>query len=179
MGQATNIFFDILKIWTDQNELYSVQGSVKSISESDRTCVVTPSDGGPDLQDVRLEADHSTSASKGFFIVPAVGSLVIATFLNSTDAFLSAWTSIDKVISKQTNWIFNDGANEGIVKSIETTNKLNNLENKVNALITFINAHVHITVAPTLPTTVPTPPFTGAPLVPTIKTEIQNSKVTH
>lgn len=182
MGQETNILFDLIGIWAAENELYSKQGSVKSVNESERTCVVTPSDGGPDVLDVRLETDYtegSSTDSKGFFIVPEVSSLVIITFMSKEESFISAWTQIDKIVSKQTEWIFNDGSNDGLAKIIELTSKLNDIENKVNSLITFINTHLHTTVAPGSPTTPPVPSFTGGSLTLTSKSDIENENVKH
>lgn len=182
MGKATNILFDLINIWAKQNEFYSTQGTISSVSESNRTCVVTPTNGSPDIQDVRLEADYTedtSTDSKGFFVVPAVSSLVIVTFLSKDDAFISAWTEIDKIVSKQGEWIFNDGSNDGLVKVIELTDKLNNIENKVNDLISFINSHVHTSAAPGSPTTPPVPTFTGGTLTTTQKAEIENTDITH
>lgn len=111
-----DLFFNLVDVWRGEHELYSVQGTVKSVDESLRTCVVSPVDGA-DLLDVRLEADYEETATdpKGFFVVPAVGSLVLVSFLDKNDAYISCWTSIAKVIMKTPEWIFNDGANEGIV----------------------------------------------------------------
>ena len=131
MGKESDILFDLVKIWADQNELYSKQGAIKSVNESQRICVVTPNDGGPDIEDVRLEADFTDGQStnpKGFFIVPSAGSNVIVTFMSKEYGFLSAWTSIDKVVAKQGEWIFNDGANLGLVKVTELTNKFLNID---------------------------------------------------
>ena len=129
-----DIIFNFINIWAEEHEIYSVQGTVKSVDVDIRTCVVTPADGGPDILDVRLEADYTEGIStdpKGFFIVPVVDSLVIVTFMDKNNAFLSAWTNIDKVIAKQINWIFNDGTNEGLIKIIDLTTKLNNLKSEM------------------------------------------------
>ena len=53
MGKETDILFDLIKIWADQNELYSLQAEVSSVDENERTCVVSPTDGGPDVKNVR------------------------------------------------------------------------------------------------------------------------------
>jgi hypothetical protein len=174
MSKNTDLFFDIINMWAKQNQFYSIQGSVVSVDTSTRTCVVSPTDGGADYVSVRLEADYDSSDSKGFFVVPVVGSLVIITFLDANYAYLSAWTEIDQIVSKQNQWIFNDGANGGLTITPELTTKLNNIENKVNDLILFINTHTHpMSGAP------PTPLYTGGNLTPTNRSEIENEDVTH
>lgn len=179
MGKNTDILFELISIWAKENELYSKQGTVSSVDDGERTCIVSPTDGGPDILDVNFEADSGSSTSKGFYVVPSVGSLVIVTFLNKEDSFISAWTNIDKVIAKQGEWVFNDGANGGIAKTPELTDRFNNLENKVNELITYINSHVHTSAAPGSPTTSPVPLYTGGNLTPTVRSDIENEDVKH
>jgi hypothetical protein len=145
MGKNTDILFDLIDIWAKQNQFYSVVGSVKSIDG--RTCIVTPGDGSPDLIDVALEADYEDSESKGFYIVPAIGSNVIVTFKSKDYGYLSAYTAIDSIVAKQGEWIFNDGSNEGLVKINDLTSKLNNLVSEFNALKDIFNNHIHTTTA--------------------------------
>ncbi|GAG76973.1 unnamed protein product, partial [marine sediment metagenome] len=98
-----------------------------------------PTDGGSDILDVYLEADQGSATSKGFFVVPAVGSLVIATFTSKEEAFISAWTEIDKVVSKQTEWIFNNGANGGLTITPELKTQLDTTNELLQALIDIIS----------------------------------------
>lgn len=179
MSKENDILFQLIDIWAKENELYSLQGTVKSVNLSERTCVVIPTDGSPDVLDVNLEADSGTSTSKGFFVVPEVGSVVVITFMNKEDSHITAWTEISQVVAKSTEWIFNNGANGGMVKVIENTEKLNNIENKVNSIISFINSHVHTSAAPGSPTTIPVPTYTGGNLTPTQRSDIENEDVKH
>ena len=127
MSKEGDLIFELINIWAGEQELYSKQGTIKSIDVSERTCIVAPVDGGPDILDVYLEADAGSSDEKGFFVAPAVGSLVIVTWTSNEEAFLSAYTQIDKVIAKQGEWIFNDGGNGGVIKINEQVKKLNGL----------------------------------------------------
>lgn len=136
MGKETDILFELIGIWAQENELYSKQGIIKSVDLNERTCVVTPTDGGPDILDVYLEADSGDSTNKGFFVVPDIGSLVIITFINKEEAFISAWTQINNVIVKSGEWVFNDGDNGGLVKVKKLTDRLNDLEALFNQLKT-------------------------------------------
>lgn len=147
MGKAADIFFQLIGIWAKENEIYSKQGSIKSVNESERTCIVTPSDGGPDILDVSLEADYTEDTStnpKGFFLVPKVGSLVIVSFLDKTEGYISAWTEIDKVISIQEEWIFNSGEFGGLTKLEELTNRLNDYEDLFSQLKQDLNTWVPV-----------------------------------
>lgn len=82
--------------------------------------------------------------------------------------------------------IFNRGDNAGLVKVIELTDKLNNLEKKVNNLLSHYKTHVHIdpisgftgVLMPPLgsPDTVTPVPL---PLTETQQTEIENDKILH
>lgn len=136
MSKTGDLVFEIINIWAKEQELYSKQGTVKSVDLSERTCVVTPTDGGSDILDVYLEADSGDSTNKGFFVVPAVESLVIVTFTSKEESFISAWTEIDTVIAIQGEWTFNDGENGGLTKLQELTDRLNDLEDLFTQLKT-------------------------------------------
>ena len=130
MSKTTDIFFELVSIWAKENELYSKQGTIVSVDESAKTTIVSPSDGGSDILDVRLESDEN-SESKGFFVVPSVGSLVIVTFISPQESFISAWTEIDTVVAKQGQWTFNEGENGGLTITPELQTQLD----KTNALL--------------------------------------------
>jgi len=142
MSKDGDLIFELINIWAKENELYSKQGSVKSVDLSERTCVVTPTDGGSDILDVYLEADSGDPANKGFFVVPAIGSLVIVTFTSKEESFISAWTEIEQVIAKSEEWVFNDGKNGGLTKLQELTSRINELENLFTQLKTDFNGWV-------------------------------------
>ena len=144
MAKETDILFELIGIWAQENELYSKQGTVKSVDLSERTCIVTPTDGGPDILDVYLEADSGDSTNKGFFVVPAVGSLVIATFTSKEEAFLSAYTEISQVVAKQGEWVFNGGDNGGLVKVKELTDRINELESLFDQLKTDLSTWIPV-----------------------------------
>ena len=147
MPKLKDLIFDFINLWAKEQEIYSTSGVVTSVDEAKRVCNVTPNDGGAEILNVKLEADYKLSSGqiiasdpKGFFIVPAVDSVVMLTFQSSTDAFISAYTEIDKVISKQTEWIFNDGANGGLTKLQELTDRLNEYEALFNQLKTDLSS---------------------------------------
>jgi len=180
MGKGTNIFFDILDIWVKQNQLYSLMGTIDSVDSSNRTCIVKPNDGSPLLNDVSLEADYNESESKGFYIVPAIGSNVIVTFKSKDYGYLSAWTEIDQVVAKQGEWIFNDGDNLGIVKVQEMSDRLNELEELFTQLQQDIISWTPVTQDGGAALKVVLSAGFGAKQVPTSKTsDFENEFVKH
>lgn len=136
MATIKDILFDFIGLWSDQNKIYSMQCTVKSIDVAKRICVCTPVDGSADILNVRLEADITvdsedepeTSNPKGFFVVPAVGSIIGVTFLSKTDAFISVWTEITDVIVISDLFTFNDGAFGGLIKIEDLVSRLNDYE---------------------------------------------------
>lgn len=143
-----DLLLDFVNIWSKQNNIYSKQCTVTAVDQSKRTCTCSPVDGGADILEVQLEADISinsnnepiASDSKGFFIVPKVNSLVIVTFTNKTDAFISVWTEIDEIIVKTLQFTFNDGAFGGLVKLSDLVDRLKEYEDLFTQLKTDFNS---------------------------------------
>lgn len=65
----------------------AISGKVKSVDESNFTCVVSPSNGGPAYEDVRLNAAISNDDS-GMISIPDVNSeVLIAPIQNNSHAY--------------------------------------------------------------------------------------------
>jgi hypothetical protein len=127
---------------------------VSNIDLATLTCTCTPTNGDAEFYDVLLNAD----AEKGFTLIPANGSLVIAQQTSQATAYVSMVSKVDQV------YIAGD-ANGGLVKVIPLVTKLNTIEAQLNAIGVWA-----LTV---------TPPLTLPPLTPTTITEIENLKVKH
>jgi len=193
MSETKDILFDFIDIWGKENQIYSKVCTVKSVDSSKKICDCSPIDGSADILEVLLEGDISinsekepiTSDSKGFFVVPAVGSLVIVTFTGKENAFVSAWTEISDIVIKSTNitsiqdqFIFNDGSLGGLIKIEALTGKLNDLVNEITSLKTKLDTHTHtgVTVGTGI-TGIPTPfiqNFTSFN-----KNDYENTKIKH
>lgn len=112
-------------------------------------------------------------SDKGILITPAVGSSVIVSRIGESDElFVEMFSEVDTIQ-------YNGGKNEGLVKVVELTAKLNSLENDLNNLKTVFTSWV---IAPSdggaaLKTAAAT--WAGQKLTKTNKTEIQNEKITH
>ena len=177
-------------------------GSVDSVNESNRTCTVTSisSKGSVTIENVLL----MSSIDDGILLVPTIGSPVFVLYSTFNQPFVALFSGLDKILlvagennasiqvdkdglkleigntkvnlSKDLTQ-FNDGGLGGLVKVVELTQKLNNLESKVNSLITAFNSHVHTGVttgAGASGTTLTT--VTGT-LTPTQRADIENTKI--
>lgn len=110
---------------------------------------------------------------KGILITPAVGSSVIVSRIGESDElFVEMFSEADAVQ-------FNGGKNEGLVKVVELTAKLNSLESDLNALKNVFTAWVTVPSdgGAALKTAAAT--WAGQKLTKTTKTEIQNNKIKH
>jgi hypothetical protein len=141
-------------------------GNVVSVNADERTCEV-----GMD-NNVTMTCKLMAQVGDGILLVPAVGSDVLVGYFTYDNAFVFMYSDLDTISLKGTEL-------GGLVKVIELTKKLNNLENKVNAIITNFNSHTHagVTTGPGVSGTTATP-VTGA-LTPTLRTEIENPNVAH
>lgn len=87
--------------------------------------------------DVRLRAVINNEQSK-ILVTPSVGSYVLVTDLsdgNYSNLAVVCFSEIDRIdIDVDTEIIINQGENDGIVKVIELTEKLNNIEKDINNL---------------------------------------------
>lgn len=177
--------------------------TVDSVDEAKRTCIVTTvsSQGRVTIEGVQLMA----SVDDGFLLVPAIDSTVIVAYSTFNQPFISLFSGVDKVLLvagennasiqvdadgllleieqtkvqiKDGEIQLNDGAMGGLVKVIELTQKLNNLENLVNGLIAKYNAHTHIlTLSTGTGTAAPTVTQETGTLTPTQRADIENDKI--
>jgi hypothetical protein len=181
--------------------------TVISVDEANRLCTVETLGGKGNIkfENVQLMA----SVDDGFLIIPQIDSTVIVSYNTFNQPFICLFSAIEKVLivagdnnaSVQIDGdgllleiaetkvkisdgeiMINDGAMGGLVKVIELTQKLNNLENKVNSIIAKYNSHTH-TVATTgsataqTGTAAPTAATESETLTPTQRKDIENEKV--
>ena len=146
----------------------SIQSTLcKVVSVDGLLCDCSPINGNADMLEVRLNA----SGLNGFVITPKVGSYVMVTKFERFEAFISSFSDVDKIA-------FNGGANDGLVLVNQLVNKLNALENKVNSIITTFNTHVHAGVTTGSGSSAVTPTLVTGTLTPTVKNDIENTKIT-
>lgn len=146
-----------------------MDATVESVDEVARTCECTAVTGstGNTIPGVRLMA----SIDDGILIVPVKGSTVVISMSIFTDPVIVSYSDIDRIILR-------GGDLGGLVKVIELTKKLNNIENLLNDLIIKFNSHTHnvtSTGAPTGPNLLQE----TQSLTPTEQAEIENENITH
>ena len=151
-----------------EDKVYSFDAIVNNVDESKRTCECQIVSGKVQnvLDNVRLMA----SVDDGVLIVPALGSNVTIIISNFTDPYITSYSEVEKIVLR-------GGDLGGLVKIVELTSKLNNLENAVNDLISKFNSHTHNVTAvgsPTGPNLAPE----ETTLQPTIQDEIENKSIT-
>ncbi len=188
----------------DQSKAKISLATVNAVDLATRTCTVTTiGDRAPvTFDNVQLMA----SVDDGFLLVPAIDSTVIVSYTTFNQPFVLLFSGIDKVLLvagensasievdetgllleiNQTKLkiadgqtTFNDGSLGGLVKVIQLTQKLNNLENLVNDLIAKYNSHTHIlTLSSGTGTAAPTATTETQTLTPTQRGDIENTKIT-
>ena len=137
---------------TKDEEYYSIVCKVDEVEGG--FCDCTPINGDAQLVGVRLRAG---SSSTGFLPVPAVGSVVVVSFLDKEEAFVSMFSALDSVAIR--------GEEKGGVPVAEDlTKSFNALEDKMREVITAVNGLGGAV-----------PPFTDR----TKESDISNEKVKH
>lgn len=150
-------------------ELYSLICKVDSVDITNKTCYCIPlSEGGGDLQNVRLMSDNKI----GFLIKPKIGSIVLVTMLNKATGYVSMFSEVDEIL-------LNGDAYGGLVRIQELTNKINNLENAFNNFVTLYNLHTHGGVTSGPSATTPPVIANNTTLTPTQQAELENLTVKH
>lgn len=163
---------------------------VDSVDKVKRTCDCTPigGDAATSLPGVRLMVENND----GFLVIPSVGSSVVVALSTKGLAYIYQFSDIDEVLIyvegtpnpttfnlKQGLIQFNDGSFAGLVKVIELTQKLNNLENKVNDIITKYDTHTHAGVQTGGGSTATPSAIVTGTLTPTTQSEIENTLIKH
>ena len=142
--------------------------NVSDIDLATFTCTCTPTNGDAEFYDVLLNAD----AEKGFTLIPANGSLVIAQQTSQATAYVSMVSKVDQV------YIAGD-ANGGLVKVQDLTSKLNNLESDLNTLKLIFSSWSPVPSDGGAALKLAAATWYAQQLTPTTVNELENLKVKH
>lgn len=161
-----------------------IMGTVTNVDEKTCDVDITLGDACQSIKGVNL----NSASNDGFTLIPANGSDILIALMPDNSAYMVACEDIDKAVCyidennsyefDNNGFIWNGGNNGGLVKVIELTQKVNNLENLVNNLLTTLKT----TTIPLAPSgTYPFAPLYAAfsALTPTTQTEIENTKIKH
>jgi len=127
----------------DNEKIYIVDAEVVTVNKESRTCncISIGGNSNNELNDVRL----MSNVDDGILIIPAVGSNVIIILTTFTEPFVACYGEVDSII-------WRGGDLGGMVKVVELTKKLNNIEKLLNDLILKFNSHTHNVTAVGSPT---------------------------
>lgn len=165
--------------------VYLVTGNVVSVDENAGTCLVEAISGNASTNIDGVE--FQTVVADGVLFIPRVGSEVKVLFSKYTTPFIAQYSEIENMYIAADLIQFNDGALGGMVKVIDLTTKLNNLENDVNnlktLLTTMINAMIAVPSGNVSHTELigyfsPLLSYTTDPLTPTVRSDIENTVIT-
>lgn len=162
------------------NKISVIEGTVISVSEANRTCIVDPL--ADNYQGQIEEVYLSAQPNDGLIQIPAIGSVVKVCVCMGIDfPFIIQFSDLDKVIIfTDTSIQFNDGSFGGIVKVQSLVDKINALENKVNSIISTFNTHVHSGVTTGSGSSAVTPTLITGTITPiTQVSDINNTRITH
>ena len=185
MSNLSTVIKEIQKRSVKGLELYSVIGIAENVRSAENLFDVVPLQGAKIL-DVRINPVENSE--NGLKIIPKDGSTVIVTFLNQNEAFLSLADEVEEINIKVGNStfnikdseiLFNNGDNDGLIKINDLVTKLNNLENDINNLKTAFASWVVVPSDGGLALKTIAGTWFVSSLTPTVKSDLEDEKIKH
>jgi len=160
-----------------KDDVKFVDCTVDSVDVDAGTCSATPIGENNPTQIINIELE--AEVCDGLLIIPVVNSTISVIYSTRNTPYVYKFSDIDSVVYSGNTWQFGDGSFEGLVKVIELTSKINNLESLFNQILQILKT-TSIPLAPS--GTYPFAPLYAAilsinPL--TKKEDISNPNVTH
>lgn len=156
-----------------------VMGRVESVG--DETCSVKIADRLV-INDVRLNASADSNADN-ILIKPTVGSMVLMADLSGGELRSLVIVSFSELESMTVKFegdvVINGGENEGLVKIVELTEKLNAIENDINSLKQVFSSWAPIVYDGGASLKAAATSWAAQTLKKTSKEDIENSKIKH
>lgn len=164
MGEEARIKSLLKQIIGD--DMYQVVIPCTIVSVSGNICEVSPINGEANITGVRLSSEDDTT---NILITPSVGSVVMVGMLNDAEGIVIMFGKVSSVKIRGDQY-------GGLVEVAQLISKINALESKVNTIIAAYNTLVlPVSGATAGPPAVPIAP----PLTPTVRSDIENTAVTH
>ena len=187
-GQVQEALGGAIKSFTRYSNIYDATVINTDNAETDFIVdVQLLSDGNPVYYGVPLMVLTGSQAS--FIGVPVLNTPCLISFRDGNngrpqilfiDQLLKILVKTNNFVINSDTTVFNDGELGGMVKVIELTTKLNNLEKLVNDLVSKFNTHTHIlTLTSGTGTAAPTVSPETTVLTPTVRGDIEDENITH
>ena len=142
---ALDTFSDLVNAVAKIPDVFTV-GTAFTVNEAEMTCVVTPEDGGQNIEDVPLRVMRYADAV-GFSIVPVVGTAVIVAWLDKSRPVIFRVHAWDKIVilNKDGHGIVINSSDIvlGISAEAEPAVLGDKLEQRLSALEGAYNYHDH------------------------------------
>lgn len=161
----------------DQQEIYSLVCVVDEVNEDERTCSVTPLNGGVAVFGVRLQA--AINQNVGFVAIPALNSEIVVTFLSKQSGYVALFSEIDKILIDTDQVEFNGGANGGLVNINDLVGKLNTIENDLNNLKATLAGWVPVPNDGGAALKASLASYNSSTLTPTLTSDIEDPSIVH
>ena len=160
---------DILLNTRDNDLVRLLLCNVESVDVSKRTALVSTISGSTAFD---FEINLQASISDGFILVPKVESDVLVLFSKNNNPFIVQYSEVE-------NYVLNGTDFGGMVKVIELTEKINNLETELNDLKTIFQNWVNVPYdgGAALKTALAT--FYAQQIILTTQSEIENTIIKH
>lgn len=177
MPNIKEILDEFVKSSLNQEKIYTVIGTASNIDETKRVCDFTPVGDEGQRFDVRLQSIES--GILGMVLIPKDGSTIAISFMNKTQAFVSLTSELEKVLIDTDLVQFNGGDNKGLVNVVDLVGKLNAIESDLNTLKTAFSAWITVPNDGGAALKAITATWFADVFVPTLQTEVEDTKVTH
>ena len=170
-----------------KDEVTIVAAEVDSVDVEARTCTVTTIGGTTQLTipNVRLQAE----VADGFLLIPVIDSTVFIAYTKRQDPYVSLFSDIDRlylVVGKSSFEVLNDGtitlndgSKGGLVMVTELVSKLNALEKRVNQIASSFGTWTPVPNDGGGALKAASSGWAGQTITETVRTDIENTKVTH
>lgn len=184
MPTLIEILTKFIKLILNREEMYSLEGTISAVNETDLTCTFTPDNGDTEIEDVKL----SNNASSKLKIIPKNSTKGIMTFFTPESGYISYVNEPKKYLIEtdggkfeitDTEILFNGGSNDGLINIIDLITKLNNIENDINSLKTAFSGWTVVPNDGGLALKTATTTWYGSSLTPTVKGDIEDATIKH
>lgn len=156
-----------------------IVGLVKSVDESNMTCVIDVSPS-PDLLDVRLRSVIDSNDS-GVLVIPKKGSYVLVAIINNMrqSTFICGFSEVEKIRMLSSSIELSGNNKGGLLISEKVTAEINEIKQDLNTLKTVFKTFAPIPQTGGADIKAAAVTWAGQTLTPAKQTDLENKNVKH